>query len=65
MKHGPTIGFNTVLQAIKYVDNNSTVFKKYQPYLRIKFFLERRQIEYMIAHVVSKNVNNNTCLCTL
>ena len=54
MKQGPTVGFENVLQAIKYVDNNSTVFKKYQPYLRIKFFLERQQIEYMMAYVVRK-----------
>ena len=53
VKQRPTVGFNTVLQAIKYVDNNSTVFKKYEPYLRIKFFLEKRQIEHMMAYVVS------------
>ena len=53
-KKGPTMGFETVLQAIKYIDSHSTVFKKYQPYLRIKFFLEKRQIEYMMTHMVSK-----------
>ena len=56
MKQGPTVGFENVLHAIKYVDNNSTVFKKYQPYLRIKFFLERRQIKHMMAYVVSEKV---------
>ena len=52
MKTSPKGGFEQVFKAIEYIDQNSTVFKRYRPYLQIKLFLQRRQIEQMLSYII-------------
>ena len=53
----PKLGFTAVFQAIHDIDTKSVVLKRYRPYVKVKYIIQEKQINYMWRHTVGDKVS--------